>query len=590
MSCPLLWEESVNPGVAQQLEAIAESHRRVKDACQEDSELSILVQMHSKAGSKDPCSLAAFTPVKPQRGAAEIQALQQNAESQKKGNQTKADSTVAGIDAQVAANNDLALDALAADLKSVHANAVQDLGTISEKLEEIVSPDLAKRKGRDDVLTNEFGAAVVSNSQDEAKTKMYKGVKAKRIEERTRIAIAEENKLCETTWDNKLTSSTACQKDILDKQACVTSLRGSANQSVQARDDINLINNDIDVKHKEIGAQSEKCQAQKKKTAAKLAEKRKVLKADLQKMVASNTEYIDAYVENETAQKTIVSLRACQAEVANLKQAAQDATSPAVAACEEWQRSALSSAESVERHIEGKYADCKTAMLVPVKAAAFNLQFAKKLHANTSRDNQAENDYLQQEIQSNQQLQDERQQQMQSVQNGVETGLSIDDIESDCATLMTEKGALDSALAKCNATKQSLQSTLQLSEEAWNTLKNFFAGEDVAEQVRAEAETLADASYKSFTLWMQSKRRVSFAPLPIAVADSAAATNSGVLALNDPSVQRQLEEMERRLEQKYQQKFDQFRAEQLLRAAAVPSRASSAAPSEADFCVVSEND
>merc|ERR1712178_482721 len=115
---------------------------------------------------------------------------------------------------------------------------------------------------------------------------MYKDVKAKRIEERTRIAIDEENKLCERTWEDKLTSSAACQKEILDKNACVASLRDSANQSIKAREDINLINNDIDAKHKEIGAQLEKCQAQKKKTAAKLAEKRKVLKADLEKVAA----------------------------------------------------------------------------------------------------------------------------------------------------------------------------------------------------------------------------------------------------------------------------------------------------------------
>lgn len=216
------------------------------------------------------------------------------------------------------------------------------------------------------------------------------------------------------------------------------------------------------------------------------------------------------------------------------------------------------------------------------QAAALNYEFAKKLSTKADSDIDAETKFLQQEINDNEKLQEEKRIQMEEAQRSDDVEASMCDIVVANGFLVSAKKDLESALHNYKTTKQALQEMCQASEEASARLQNFLTDGHVAEQAQKEAEELADMYYKSVKLRQKARGSVTF------VSDSAAGANAGVLALNCPSVKRHLEEMERKLEQKYQQKFDQLKAELMF------SRPISTAPSEAgaseasDFEVVSK--
>merc|ERR1711988_1522911 len=115
------------------------------------------------------------------------------------------------------------------------------------------------------------------------------------------------------------------------------------------------------------------------------------------------------------------------------------------------------------------------------------------------------------------------------------------------------------------ATKQKLQAAVQVSDETWTALKDFFAGDGVEAAVSKDAEGLANDSYQHYKLWQKGKARGSSTTLLSSVPESSKAPSAGTLATLDPSMMQLIEKMvEQKAEEKAQQKFDQFRADELF--------------------------
>jgi hypothetical protein len=520
------------------------------------SRLNEVLQMHSHEVS---CGLVQFKLMKPDKGAEELVELKAKAESAQAADRMKADKAVEEIDEQAASSKSEDFNALSSSLKNVKSDAVAGLEKVSSNLEETTSMSM----GLNELLTKAYPDTNVNVLQKDAKAEMVKKLQDKRKLERVQEAMDASSKLHKDEWTDPV------MKNILGKKACIASLKDSAVQASNTQDNARIVNENIKSMLDKLKEQLALGRSQKVEANAELAQINKEEKAFLEEIEAFVTKKKDAYIKNEALRDAISDLEACIEEVEAFMAAAEDASTGTVAACEQWQVSAQSSAQRVHEYVENRMVECRTAMAPLAQAAAFNYEFAKILSAKAGRDIDAETKFLEQEINDNEVLQEIKRKQMVEAQSSDNVETSMSDILLANGELRDAKIELESALQNYTTAKQALQKVCQTSEEASARLQNFLTDGYGAEQTQKEAEELADMHYKSVKLRQKAKGSVTFA------SDGAAAANAGVLALNDPSVKRYLQEMKQEMDQKWAQKFDQLKAEMMF------SMSMSAAPSEA---------
>merc|ERR1711881_317633 len=76
----------------------------------------------------------------------------------------------------------------------------------------------------------------------------------------------------------------------------------------------------------------------------------------------------------------------------------------------------------------------------------------------------------------------------------------IDEVHSEHSKLIDKQKLLQARLANSDSVQDQLQSRKALADNNWIVLKQFLGAENVGEQVRPEAQKLADDLYKNFKL------------------------------------------------------------------------------------------
>jgi hypothetical protein len=581
---PLLWDRAV-PGFTETLAEIVKKHEDM-EACLPTPGLAgdrnKLAQLHTKQGlneeqQKDPCNLIPFAVEEPLKGASNIQSLQEKAGCQEKMNQDQADEAIERITAQGIFNEGLDLNGLHASLVVDQKSAIEDVTQASETLGDIVS----LRKGQDELLTAEHGALWVQNAEPEAKRKMYKQLKGKRIAERSEKTIEKAKKMCELAWREHLVNSMSIQEQIAKEKASVHALQQSAEDAKKCEDEVQTILEDIEAKIKRIAEQLDQCKNKKVKLTAEYDKERKAMKALLEQLVIQDEKLSNIHAEHESMRMTVAALEQSKKDVVDAEKAAKDASGPALASCAQWHESAVNLAKSLLCHSEAKSAECRAAMMKPTVTAACNIQLAKKYLDKVASDSEAEMDFLRKEIEGNVATM----QRLQEEMDAEEPEQNIDDIESQHAALIDQNKILEDSMEKCRATKQKLQGAVQVYHETWTAVKPFFVGDDVEAAVSKDAEGLANDSYPHYKLFQKGKARGSSTTLLSSVPEGSKAPSAGTLATIDPSLMQYIEKMiDKKAEEKAQQKFDQFRADQFF--GGPPSSAAASDPG--DFCVVPE--
>jgi len=578
---PIFWDR-LHPGFSDQLAAAAQKHRAIEDCLQQPGNLDSLVQQHSNTGSDDPCKIAPFKFVGAARGVYDIESLGQNARVGKDEDTAMARSALDNIDQSAADLQALGLQEVASHLESVKERVGSNVQKVSESLEELVSSDPQKRKGRDEVLrAANNGGQSVEGLQDEVKKKMLLEVRSDRISKRMQTTIDETQDLCVGTWSDKFTESARIRQTILDEYSCVECLSQRANTATGTMDTVASIIQEMGSAIETGEQQIASCKTRKKTVASELNKKRAALTAILEQLFPANLEYTDIHTEHEALREKIAELEQIVADAKLLKVTAENASLAAVDACEQRRQNAVDSQKQVEDRIEVEAATCQSSMMEPARVAAFNLQLAKQLLANVSRDSDAELASLQQDMAEK----EVTKQKLEAQMVAEEPEDDIDEVHSNHSKLIDEQKSLQARLANSASVQEQLQSRKELADNNWVVLTQFVGGESVGEQVRPEAQKLADDLYKNFKLWQKGVKPRPVVEIvgsraveasPRSAAGYAPGAGAGALVTIDENMKAWIEKMiEDKAEEKAQQKFEQFRADQLFRGVTQSSAPSS---------------
>jgi len=556
--------ERYRPGFADELRDVADKQKKLEEY-RENHQIAELEKMHPEwSAGKDPCGLLKFTFNRSGATPSQVRAIRQEAEDGKAKSEQNLEASQARIDASMVKVRDEKLDELRQDLEGQREKRLEPVKESSALLEELVSPDPAKRKGRDEVLRASLGEDAVANMGNDVKGRRLKEIRAQRISARTTSGIAAARHLYhEDAWMAKLDATRRHQADVLKETTTVNELEDHG-MTAQAKKHeafakMAALQQDIQ-KGNDVIANEEK---QKEKDYKEWAKAKKEFEDTMMQLIEKEKILRGAYVRLESRREHIRRNQAAKTECEVALQGVERELPEVQAACDAWEKAANASVWVLATTIETQAKACVNEAMGAASAMAENLMTSSELLQCLRDQSREEKECI--EAHSADNLDKIQKLEVQLVSEEPEK--PVDEVESDLATLADEQTALRSRLEECTNTTQQLE---EADRQCTDSLRALFErvghiGGNIDQQAaRDDAVALVRSVYVRYPLWHRGTSRARAAPPPPGGYPGSSSSGSGMmqLALTSPRFEA---EIQRRVKEEVQRALVQRELDAMMR-------------------------
>jgi hypothetical protein len=384
VAAPHMWER-ILPGISQYLGTAVEQQRVIENHVKA-GDIESLAKTHSNASSDDPCNIAPFLFADTDKDVHRVKELEKAAEDSKLDNLKSYADARTRIADMVAKSNALDLPELAGALNLSRVAESEKVKAFSDVLEDIVSPDRGKRKGRDEVL-RKAGVADVNTMQEEAKSKAFKQVRVMRISQRAAASLAAVKCLSEDeAWKAKLNNAAVIRTSICaEGEASVGMLHQGVRGAVEDEAEIDEILVGLRTAFCKAEDQLTKCKAHKLAVDKKHDAKRADLIKALQQLQDADKAFRNSHVENETARLQVTRLDQSIASTKVRLDAVLVAAPLAKGAWQQRRQHLKIQVQQLNELVEVETLGCMERAAEPIRVVALNLQVVMALGGAKSR-------------------------------------------------------------------------------------------------------------------------------------------------------------------------------------------------------------
>lgn len=431
------------------------------------------------------------------------------------------------------------------ELEESRAGQLENLRAALERLEEVASKDLSRRKGLRELLGGEARVRALGPEQSKRALLELRGERIRELREaalqasRVLAAPAQCAEKLKPAHENRLAF-------LAELQRRSDELQQSATAAAEAEQ---LVRGIVAGQQERLGA-LRACLAERRRRKTALHQKTETKRAKckllLEELRRAAADFKDAHTEHEASRVQVHQLQEAVGRQETLLQEASTAAEQAVAACRRRQQSALEESDRALRQAdEGAEARAAEAAR-PLWAATLGNRLSQELLARLLACRVLEHTFLEAE----QAGQEQRLREL-AAQRLAPEALCSADIDHELSLTQDEVRRFAGLVLACEEERLSLEVALQVAREEGARLGTLEGlGDDAIAEIKLEASRVAREVYADLGLW-QVGRRCSWAGL--ASPTPAPQPNPDEQLLAQPPLAQMEEQMRRAFEVQMQQ-------------------------------------